>query len=138
MGSKERAMSDTPSLRDRTNSVRDVRMARRYLALHQEPAGGWKPEDLMQGAEVPDWGITGELNHDPEYCAWLLATALDSYREVPADNFPKDVGPGGFDLTILRLAAESYNRGMIHPDLELKPWVVLTLLDAYEELEAMR
>lgn len=119
-------------------SARDVRMARRYIACHEEPAGGWTPEHLMQGAEVPDWGDAGDPSYDREFCSALLAAALDCYREVPAENLPDGVGPGSFNLMLLRLAAERCNRDIAYPSLELRPWVVLTLLDAYEELEEIR
>lgn len=60
--------------------------------------------------------------------------------EIPAKNFPPGVGPESFSPSMLRKAAE-YRNGlypMLYPVVELKPWVVLTLLDAWDELASLK
>lgn len=55
--------------------------------------------------------------------------------EIPQKYFPKGIGPGSFDLELMRAAAKSCNHAVISTNVEVKPWVLLWLLDCFETLE---
>ena len=58
--------------------------------------------------------------------------------EIPTRNLPAGVGPASYCPSMLRTIAEAHNRSHVHEPLDLKPWVVLTLLDAVSDYEGLR
>ena len=68
----------------------------------------------------------------PKHIRETEASQRDLSVPVPKENLPRGVGPAWFDPSIMRFLAERHNEAFVPEPVEVKPWVLLTLLDAYE------
>lgn len=66
------------------------------------------------------------------------ARMRDDEHRIPDDLLPEGVGPAWWDPEILRLAAEASNRPLAYHGFEIKPWIVLHLLNELADARAER
>lgn len=59
---------------------------------------------------------------------------LGEQPEIPAQYFPKQVGPGHWDPLVFRSYAEMCQRGLVH-EFPIKSWLALWMVDCFEALE---
>ncbi len=58
-------------------------------------------------------------------------------NEIPESYLPEGVSGSSFDPDVLRAAAEAHSRHPFDHQMEVKSWVILYLLDAWEKIDSL-